>query len=222
MENLHLLTNLTPLPYPLGLNRRGYSTGFPSCRSQFLRLPAKAYPLADVIGQTGPQGFQSHLDQPTQPKLAQSNFVLNPRIGKFRHTSPLLIDGLSFRRLHLGLKRCQFRGLFAPDQRSPSLRPRATLGLKLTSPTLRSLGSVPAPQRSSLPLLSFIYQYLAPRTSITVSTPIILKGLRVKIQTHPTLLQPIGCNSASLRQGPNQIDLLLSHRLHRRLIRKAS
>src|SRR4030042_1516182 len=106
---------------------------------------------------------------------------LNPRIGKFRHASALLIDGLSFRRLHLRLKCYQLWRRFAPYQRSPSLRPRATLGPKLTPPTPRSLGSVATPQRSSLSSLGFIKQHIARRTSITISASIILKALRVKL-----------------------------------------
>ena len=222
MENLKPSINLNSSPYLLGLNRRGYSTGLALGLDQSPGLPAKANPLADVIGQTGPQGFQSHLNQSTQPKLTQPNFVLNPRIRKLCHAGPLLIDGLSFRRLHLGLKRCHLWRLFTPYQRPPSFRPRTTLSLKRTNPTVRSLGSVAASQRSSLPFLSFIKQPLACGTSIAVCAPIILKGLGVKVRTHSTLLQPIGCHSPSLRQGPNQINLLLGHRLHRRLIRKAS
>src|SRR4030042_2032676 len=180
MENLKPSINLNSSPYPLGLNRRGYSTGVGSGLDQSLGLPAKTNPLADVIGQTGPQGLQSYLNQPTQPKLTQPDFVLNPRVRKLRHAGPLLIDGLSLWRCHLGLKRCQFRGLFAPDQRSPSFRPRATLGLKRTNPTVRSPRSVAASQRSSLAFLSFIKQRLAAGTSITVSARIILNALRVK------------------------------------------
>src|SRR5271157_1325011 len=137
MENLHPLTNLIPPPYPLNFNRRGRSTSFPSCRSQLLRLPAKANPWADVIGQAGPQGLQCYLCQSSQPKLAQPNLVLNPRVRKLRHPSPLLVNGLSFRRLHLRLKSDDFWRCFAPYQRSPSLRPRTALSLKLTCPTLR-------------------------------------------------------------------------------------
>src|SRR4030043_100122 len=176
MNNLKLSINLNSSLYPLGLNPRGYSTGFALGLGQSLGLPAKANPLADVIGQTGPQGLQRHLSQPTQPKLTQPNFVLNPRIRKFRHPSPLLIDGLSFRHLHLRLKCNHFWRLFAPYQRSPSLRPRATLGLKRTSPTVRSLGSVAVSQCRSLPLLSFIGPYLARGTSTTVTVPIVLKS----------------------------------------------
>src|SRR4030065_565036 len=153
MENLKRSINLNSSPYPPTLNRRGYSTGTASGLGQSLGLPAKANPLADIIGQTGPQGLQRYLNQPTQPKLTQPDFVLNPRVRKLRHAGPVLIEGLSFRRPHLGLKRCQFRGLFAPDQRSPSFRPRATLGLKRTNPTLRSPPPVAGSQRSSLPFL---------------------------------------------------------------------
>src|SRR4030043_766056 len=146
MENLKTSINLNSSPYLLGLHRRGYSTGLALGLGQSLGLPAKANPLADIIGQTGPQGLQRYLNQPTQPKLTQPDFVLNPGIWKLRHAGPLLIDGLSFRRPHLGFKRRQFRGLFAPAQRSPSFRPRATLGLKRTNPTVRNPRSV-APRR---------------------------------------------------------------------------
>src|SRR4030042_2981030 len=136
MKNLKHPIKFISSPYPSGVNRRSYPTSIASGLGQLSGLPAKANPLADVIGQTGPQGLQRYLSQPTQPKLTQPNFVLNPRVRKLRHAGPLLIDLLSFRRPHLGLKRCQFRGLFAPDQRSPSFRPRATLGLKRTNPTV--------------------------------------------------------------------------------------
>ena len=211
MNNLKLSINLNSSLPPGGFNPRGHSTGFALGLGQSLGLPAKANPLADVIGQTDPQGLQSYLGQPTQPKLTQPNFVLNPRVGKLRHTSPLLIDGLSFRRLHLCLKCYDLWRRFAPYQRSASLRPRATLRLKLTYPTLRSLGPVTTPQRRCLPLPSFISQHLARGTSVTVSTPILLKGLRVKIRTHSTLPQTIDWSSVSLRQGPNQTHLLLAH-----------
>src|SRR4030042_2865525 len=104
MKNLRPSINLNSSLSPSGVNPKGYSTGFPLGLSQSPRLPAKTNPLTDVIGQTGPQGLQSHLSQPTQPKLTQPNFVLNPRVRKLRHTTPLLIDGLSFRRLHFRLK----------------------------------------------------------------------------------------------------------------------
>src|SRR3990172_6109703 len=222
MENLGSSVNLNSPLYPPGINRRGYSTSIASGLGQSLGPPAKANPLTDVIGQAGPQGLQRYLNQPTHPKLAQPNFVLNPRVRKLRHPSPLLIDGLRFRRLHLRLESDDFWRCFAPYHRSPSLRPRAALGLKLTCPTVRGLGSVTVSQHSSLSLLGFISQYLACRTSITVGVPIILKGLWVKVRTHSKLLQPMGCHSASLRQRPNQIDLLLGHRLHRCLIGKAA
>src|SRR5512139_41651 len=222
MENVKPSITLNSSPYPLGFNRRCYSAGLALGLSQSLGPPAKPNPLTDVISQTSPQGFQSYLSQPTQPKLTQSNFILNPRIRKFRHTGALLVNLLSLRRLHLCLKRLQFRALSAPDQRSPSSRPRTTLGLKRTSPTVRSSRSVAAPQRSSLSFLSFIKQHFPRGTSITVSARIILKCLWVKLRTHATLLQPIRGNSVSLRQGPNQINLLLGHHLHRCLIRKAS
>src|SRR3972149_6799514 len=180
MENLHPLTNLIPPPYPLGLNRRACSTGFPSCMGQLLRLPAEANPLADVVGQTSPHNFQSHLDQTTQAKLTQPNFIFDPRIGKLRHPSPLLIDGLSFRRLHLGLKGGHLARRFTPYHRSPSLRPRATLGLKATPPTVRNLRSVTASHRSSRSFLGLILKHLARGTSITVCALVILKGLRIK------------------------------------------
>src|SRR3990170_843277 len=221
MENLPLLTNLIPSPYPLGLSRRGCSTGFSSDMGQLLRLPAEANPLADVVGQTSPHSFQSHLDQTTQAKLTQPNFIFDPRIGKLRHPSPLLIDGLSFRRLHLGLKGGHLGRRFTPYHRSPSLRPRATLGLKATPPTVRNLRSVAASHRSPRSFLRLIRQHFPRRTSTTVSTRIILKGLRVKVWTHPTLLHPLLRHSPPLRQGPDQIHLLLGHRLHRGLIRKS-
>jgi hypothetical protein len=199
MENLKRSINLISSPYPPALNRRGYSTGIASGLGQSLGFPAKANPLADIIGQTGPQGLQSYLNQPTQPKLTQPDFVLNPRVRKLRHASPLLIDGLSFRRPHLRLKRCHLWRRFAPDQRSSSFRPRATLSLKPTNPTVRSPRSVAASQRSSLPFLSFIKQHLACGTSITVSARIILKGLRVKVRTYSTLLQPIRSGNAPIK-----------------------
>src|SRR4030042_4273648 len=163
MENLKPSMNLVSSPYPLGLNQRGYSTGLPSGLGQLLGLPAKTNPLADIIGQADPHGFQSHLDQTPQTKLTQPHFILNPRIRKFRYPSPLFIDGLSFRRLHLGLKGCHLGRRFAPYPRSASLRPGATLGLKGTAPTVRSLRSVAASQRSSLSFLGFIQQHLASR-----------------------------------------------------------
>src|SRR5512136_2054702 len=140
INNLKLSINPHSSANPLDLNPRGYSTGLALGLSQSLGLPAKPYPLANVIGQTGPQRLQSDLSQPTQPKLTQPYFVLNPGVRKFRHTRPLLIDGLSFRRLHLRLKCHHLWRPFAPYQRSTSLRPRTTLDLKLTPSTLRSLG----------------------------------------------------------------------------------
>src|SRR4030042_1117081 len=192
MENLNPSINLNSSPYPLGLNRRGCSRGIASGLDQSLGLPAKANPLADVIGQTGPQSLQSYFNQSTQPKLTQPYFVLNPRVRKLRHTSPLLINGLSFLTRGLRLKCYQFWRCFAPYQRSPSLRPRATLGLKGTAATVRRLRSVAVSHRSPLPLLGFVLQHLARRTSITVCALIILKGVRVKVRTQRTLLQPIG------------------------------
>ena len=162
VNNLKLSINLHSSISPLDLYPRGYSSGLASGLGQPLRLPAKANPLADVIGQTSPQGLQSDLGQATQPKLTQPYFVLNPRIRKFRHPRPLLIDSLSFRRLHLRLKCYHLWRRSAPYQRSASLRPRATLSLKLTPSTLRSLSSVATPQRRSLLLLRFIKQVPCP------------------------------------------------------------
>ncbi len=177
VNNLKLSINLHSSISPLDLYPRGYSSGLASGLGQPLRLPAKANPLADVVGQTSPQGLQSDLGQTTQPKLTQPYFVLNPRVRKFRHPRPLLIDSLSLRRLHLRLKCYDLWRRSAPYQRLASLRPRATLRLKLTPSTLRSFGSVATPQRRSLLLLSFIEKYLARRASITISALIVLKGL---------------------------------------------
>src|SRR4030042_7187948 len=141
MENLKPSIKVISSSYPPGLNRRGDSTGLPSGLGQLLGPPAEANPLADVIGQASPHGFQSRLDQTTQAKLTQPNFVFDPRIGKLCHPSPLFIDGLSFRRLHLGLKCGHLGRRFTPYPRSPSLRPRATLGLKGTAPPVRNLRS---------------------------------------------------------------------------------
>src|SRR4030042_5339432 len=100
MENLRPSICLNTFACTLGFDRRrGYPAGLSLDLGQPLGLPTKAYPLADVIGQTRPQSLQSYFNQSTQPKLTQPHFVLNPRVRKLRHTSPLLINGLSFRRL---------------------------------------------------------------------------------------------------------------------------
>src|SRR5947207_74323 len=45
--------------------------------------PAKPDPLLDVVGQARPEHFQQHLGQTAQTELAQSQFFLDPGIGKF-------------------------------------------------------------------------------------------------------------------------------------------
>jgi len=40
---------------------------------QSLGFPAESNPLADVIRQTGPQGFQTYLGQTAQAKLMQTD-----------------------------------------------------------------------------------------------------------------------------------------------------
>ena len=45
--------------------------------------PAQTDPLANVVGQTSPQGFDPNLNQATQTKLPQPKLLLNPRIGEF-------------------------------------------------------------------------------------------------------------------------------------------
>src|SRR4030065_1334445 len=101
MEKLKPSINLLSPPSPPGLNQRGYSTRLASGLGQSLGPPAEANPLADVIGQTGPQGFHRPLDQTSQAKLAQPNFVLDRRFGTLRYAGRLPIDPLGFRCLHL-------------------------------------------------------------------------------------------------------------------------
>ena len=62
--------------------------------------PTQPYPLLDIVGQSGPQNFQPHFNQSAQPKLSKSQFVFNPRVGKFRNRSPLSVNSLPRLGLH--------------------------------------------------------------------------------------------------------------------------
>ena len=199
MENLRPSICLNSFAYLLSFDRsRDYLAGLSLDLGQPLGLPAKAYPLADVIGQTSPHGFQGHFNQSTQTELTQPNFILNPRIGKFRHSGPLLIDSLSFRRLHLGLKGCYLRRRLAPYHRSPSLRSRATLGLKGTAAALRRLRSVAASHRSPLPLLkSALLNEPAPQRSPRLTSP-------------PPVAPPLTSAGASTHTGETAINSMIN------------
>src|SRR3972149_947368 len=106
METLKSSLNLWVLPpFYVSISPMGCPIGSASGLNQPSGFPAKTNPLTNVVSQTSPQSFHSNLDQTTQPKLAQPDFVLNPRVRKLRHAGPLLIDGLSFRHLHLRLER---------------------------------------------------------------------------------------------------------------------
>ena len=157
--------------------------------NQSLGPPAESNPLADVIGQTGPQGFHRHLEQTTQAKLPQPDFVLDPGIRKFRHPSPLLVDLASFRGLHLCFKGCQRRRLLSAHQGAPSSRPRATLGLKRTDLTIRCPSPVTTMQPTPFPFLSFVKQHLTPGTPIPICAHVIRECLGIKFRTFPATLQ---------------------------------
>jgi hypothetical protein len=52
----------------------------------------KSEKLADIVGQTSPQGFNPNLYQTTQTKLPQAKLLFDPSMGKFRNLRPLLIN----------------------------------------------------------------------------------------------------------------------------------
>src|SRR5712692_9877433 len=84
--------------------------------SQPLGFPTKTNPLANVVGEASPQGFQPYLHHTAQPKLAQTKFVFDPGVGKLCYPSSLLIDLLGLFGLHLGFKRCQLSRLVHAQQ----------------------------------------------------------------------------------------------------------
>ena len=105
--------------------------------SQQFRFPTKPNPLADIIGQASPQGFQSYLDPTAQLKLTQPHFLFDPGVRKLCHPGAFLIDLLSFGRLHLRFKGHQFSRLFRAYQRAPFFSSRTTASLKRTALAIR-------------------------------------------------------------------------------------
>src|SRR5438477_4887228 len=80
--------------------------------------PAKPDPLLDVVGQARPEHFQQHLGQTAQTELAQSQFFLDPGIGKFSHRAPLTVDFLGFGGLHLLQEPAHLWCFHRPDDRA--------------------------------------------------------------------------------------------------------
>ena len=78
---------------------------------RLLRPPAQTDPLADIVGQTSPQGLYPNLNQTAQTKLAQAKFLFDPSIGKLRNLRPLLINFTSRLAGHLLPMSPHFRGL---------------------------------------------------------------------------------------------------------------
>src|SRR4030095_7355971 len=128
-------TSLDPSP-PLGSGLHGrqriHFVVVPLGQSQALRSPTQSNPLTDVIGKASPQDFHSHFDPTAQSKLAEPHFLFDPRVGKLCHPGALLIDLLSFGRLHLRFKGQQLLRLFHAYQRTSFFSPETTASLKRT------------------------------------------------------------------------------------------
>ena len=90
-------------------------------QQRVLGTPDQPDPLLNVVSQTGPQGFQAHLRQPSQAELAQPDFGFNPGVGEFGHPGPLFINGLGRFGSHLGLEGGHHRGVFGAHDRTAFL-----------------------------------------------------------------------------------------------------
>ena len=183
--------------------------------SQQFRFPTKPNPLANIIGEASPQGFQPYLDQTAQPKLTQFHFLFDPGVRKLCHPGALLVDLLGLGRLHLRFKRSQSSRLVHAQHRATFFTPRTTASLKRTAPALRGPRAVAPFDPAALSLLGFKTQNLAGRTGVTVRGRIIGKGLGIKLFTHSPALERIPRRLFDLSQGSNQIDALVCHRLDR-------
>src|SRR5574341_769598 len=181
--------------------------------SQQFRFPTKPNPLANIVGEASPQGFQPHLDPTAQPKLTKPYFLFNPGVGKLCHPGALLVDLLRFGRLHLRFKRYQFSRLFHAYQRAPFFIFLTTLSLRRTATAICPSRPVAPFDRAPLSFLGFKAEQFACRTSVAVATRIIRESLGIKLRAYAMALQHGGL--FSLRQWPDQINLLVRHFLNR-------
>src|SRR5215831_2239166 len=207
-------------PWPLGLGSEHHpKVGFFNSlsMSQSLGLPTKTNPLANIVGEASPQGFQTHFDHTAQAKLAQPHLLFNPGVGKLGYPGSLFIDLLGLFGLHLRFKRNQLSGFVPAQQRAAFFTPRTTASLKPTVPTIRGPRPVTPLNPASLPLLCFKVQKLIGRTGVTVRTRIIAEGLRIKLRAHSVALQYVPRGLVSLGQRSNQINTLVCHRLDSRV-----
>src|ERR1700757_2277254 len=171
------------------------------------RPPAESNPLGNVVGQARPKGFPARLDQPAQAELPQAQFLFNPGIGKFGHRSPLPINLLGLRGLHLLPELLHRRRVHRAGQRTRRAL-RTTLRFEGTTLAGRGLGSVVVLDYPGAPHLPAGLQTLPGRTAVAILRRIVAESGRIELGGHAPLPQLADALLVLLPPGTDQIDPL--------------
>lgn len=142
-------------------------------------FPAESNPLLDIVGHSLPERLGGYFKQPSNPKLPQSYFGLDPGVRKFGKGAPGAINLLRAFRLHFLSESNDRIFHHAADAPPRAVVAGTALPLMRTGSACVELGpeGLTRDSRSNLP--SLVDENLAGWTTVRVRGCIIGEGFRI-------------------------------------------